>query len=59
MPTDVGNWWEYAVTVDGMFNPREEYKLTYEITKTEDVYKGFEVAYVVEVTSTKEGVQPT
>jgi hypothetical protein len=58
MPTDLANWWEYAVTVESMFNPREEYKLKYEITSTKDVYKGFEVAYVITVTSTKEGVQP-
>ncbi len=58
MPTDLGNWWEYVVTVDSMFNPHEEYKLKYEITKEENVYKGFEVAYVITVTSTKEGVQP-
>ncbi|NIT37274.1 MAG: hypothetical protein GTN49_12390 [candidate division Zixibacteria bacterium] len=59
MPTDVGNWWEYAVTVENMFNPREEYKLKYEITSKKNVYKGFEVAYVITVTSTKEGVQPS
>jgi len=58
MPTDIGNWWEYAVTVESMFNPSEEYKLKYGITSTKDVYKGFEVAYVITVTSTKEGVQP-
>lgn len=58
MPTDLENWWEYVVTVDSMFNPREEYKLKYEITETKDRYEGIELAYVISVTSTKEGMQP-
>jgi len=53
MPTDVGNRWEYRVTVDSKYNPREEYKLVYEIKTTEQVYKGFPLAYVITVT--KEG----
>jgi hypothetical protein len=53
MPTSVGNKWEYRVTVESKFNPREEYKLTYEIKSTEQSYKGFPKAYVITVT--KEG----
>ena len=54
MPTDVGNTWEYRVIVDSKYNPREEYRLVYEIKTTEQAYKGFPVAYVITVT--KEGV---
>ncbi len=55
-PTDEGNWWEYKVTVESMFSPREEYKLTLRITDTKDNYEGFPTAYVVTVT--KEGNPP-
>jgi hypothetical protein len=56
LPTDEGNWWEYKVTVESMFNPREEYKLTLEIKETKDNYEGFPTAYVITVT--KEGSSP-
>jgi phage pi2 protein 07 len=56
MPTDVGNRWEYKVTVDSMFNPREEYKLTYEMKSTKNPYEGFPAGYIV--TITKEGGSP-
>lgn len=55
-PTDEGNWWEYKVTVESMFSPREEYKLTLEITDTKDNYERFRTAYVITVT--KEGSPP-
>lgn len=50
MPTDLGNKWEYRVTVDSKYSPREEYKLVYEIKSTKQSYEGFPVAYVVTVT---------
>jgi hypothetical protein len=50
MPMDVGNKWEYKVTVDSKYNPKEEYKLLYEIKKTESAYKGFPKVYVITVT---------
>lgn len=50
MPTDLGNKWEYRVTVDSKFNPREEYKLVYEIKSIKQSYEGFPKAYVVTVT---------
>lgn len=53
MPTSLGNKWEYRVTVESKFNPREEYKLIYEIKSTEQSYKGFPKVYVITVT--KEG----
>jgi hypothetical protein len=53
MPTDEGNWWEYKVTVESMFSPREEYKLTLKIEETKNNYEGFPTAYVI--TLTKEG----
>jgi hypothetical protein len=56
LPTVVGNKWEYKVTVDSKYNPREEYKLTFEITKANSGYEGFPFAYVVAVT--KEGGLP-
>ena len=55
-PTDVGNWWEYKVTVESMFSPREEYKLTYEMKSVKRPYDGFPAGYVVTVT--KEGRSP-
>lgn len=57
MPTDVGNKWEYRVTVDSKYNPREEYKLIYEIKSTKQSYEGFPVAYVITVT--KQGSPPS
>lgn len=57
MPTDVGNRWEYKVTVESMFSPREEYKLTYEIKSTKSPYaEGFPTGYIVTVT--QEGGSP-
>jgi hypothetical protein len=56
MPTDEGNWWEYKVTVESMFSPRDEYKVRMEITETKDNYEGFPTAYVITVT--KEGSPP-
>jgi hypothetical protein len=56
MPTDEGNWWEYKVTVESMFSPRQEYKLTLKIEETKDNYEGFPTAYVITVT--KEGSSP-
>ena len=57
MPTDLGNKWEYRVTVDSKYNPREEYKLVYEIKSTKQDYEGFPVAYVL--TITKDGGSST
>jgi|GEM_PF-1922994 len=45
-----GNKWVYQVVEESKFSPREEYKLTYEITKTEQGYEGFPKAYVITVT---------
>lgn len=56
MPTDEGNWWEYKVTVESMFSPREEYKLTLKIEETKKNYEGFPTAYVITVT--REGYPP-
>ncbi|MEE9456062.1 MAG: hypothetical protein V3W11_02800 [bacterium] len=56
LPTALNNWWEYKVTVESMFSPREEYKLTLEIKDTKDNYEGFPTAYVITVT--KEGSSP-
>lgn len=54
LPTDFdndkGNTWVYQVVEESKFSPREEYKLTYEITSTEQPYKGFPKAYVITVT---------
>ncbi len=50
MPTEVGNWWEYKVTVESMFSPREEYKLTMKIDETKSGYEGVPLAYVIKVT---------
>jgi hypothetical protein len=50
LPTDLGNKWVYQVVEDSKFSPREEYKLTYEIKKTEQGYEGFPEAYVITVT---------
>jgi hypothetical protein len=57
MPTDVGNKWEYRVTIDSKYNPREEYKLVYEIKSTKPNYEGFPLAYVV--TISKDGGSST
>ncbi len=56
LPTDLGNWWEYKVTVESMFSPREEYKLTLEMKDTKDNYEGFPTVYIITVT--KEGSSP-
>lgn len=57
LPTDLGNRWEYKVTVESMFSPRDEYKLTLEIKETKNnYYEGFRDAYVITVT--KEGAPP-
>ena len=56
MPTDLGNRWEYKVTVESMFSPRDEYKLTLEIKEIKKDYEGFRDAYVITVT--KEGYPP-
>jgi hypothetical protein len=50
LPTALDNWWEYKVTVESMFSPREEYKLTLEIKETKDNYEGFPTVYVITVT---------
>jgi hypothetical protein len=57
MPTDLYNKWEYRVTIDSKYNPRDEYKLVYEIKSTKQAYEGFPVAYVV--TITKDGGSST
>ena len=54
LPTDFennkGNKWVYQVVEEGMFSPREEYKLTYEITSTKQDYEGFPgKSYVITV----------
>lgn len=54
LPTDFennkGNKWVYQVVEESKFGPREEYKLTYEITSTKQDYEGFRTAYVITVT---------
>lgn len=50
LPTDLGNKWVYQVVEESKFSPREEYKLTYEITSTKKPYEGFPTAYVITVT---------
>ena len=54
LPTDYennkGNKWVYQVVEESKFGPREEYKLTYEITSTKQDYEGFRTAYVITVT---------
>ena len=54
LPTDFvndqGNKWVYQVVEESKFGPREEYKLTYEITSTKQNYEGFPTAYVITVT---------
>jgi hypothetical protein len=49
LPTDLGNQWEYKVTVESMSSPREEYKLTMKIEDTKNS-EGVPLAYVVSVT---------
>ncbi len=49
MPTDVGNWWEYKVTIESMFSPLDEHKLTMKINETKSG-EGVPIAYVVNVT---------
>ena len=50
LPTDLGNKWVYQAVEESKFSPREEYKLTYEITSTKQGYEGFPKAYVITVT---------
>lgn len=57
LPTDfdidkgIKNKWVYQVVEEGKFSPREEYKLTYEITSTRRDYEEFPgTAYVITVT---------